>query len=195
MDEGINFWFCSSFAHVLFLIWVILLKEQSSVFHVWLRWQYTCFHRRWGRNRWIWCSWWCSQFWFWCWSQSRSWASSCPSSLFRRGERARQEDAAKRATEEASRIEKGEEPSSSAEYATMTECVNITLPKENKETVEEMVSVFISTSAFGICVSVWTKKSYRCMVGITFNFHLNTCMFYGLVCLDVIICDHQVIQR
>ncbi|GMY05465.1 26S proteasome non-ATPase regulatory subunit 4 homolog [Fagus crenata] len=53
-------------------------------------------------------------------------------------ERARQEAAAKRAAEEASRQEKGEEPSSNAEDATMAEQVNVTAPEENNKATGEM---------------------------------------------------------
>lgn len=51
-------------------------------------------------------------------------------------ERARQEAAAKRAAEGASR--QGEEPSSNLEDATMTDCVDVTAPEENKKNTDEM---------------------------------------------------------
>jgi 26S proteasome regulatory subunit N10 len=53
-------------------------------------------------------------------------------------ERARQEAAAKRAAEEAGRQDRGEEPSSNAEDATMSE-VNVSAPEENKKITDSAI--------------------------------------------------------
>lgn len=60
-------------------------------------------------------------------------------------ERARQEAAAKRAAEEAARQEKGEELSSKAEDATMTDHVNDSASEENKKTTDDMVSISLAS--------------------------------------------------
>lgn len=73
-------------------------------------------------------------------------------------ERARQEAAAKRAAEETSRQEKGEEPSSNAEDATMEEHVNVTAPEDIKKVTEEKVGVFFLISILDICVCAHVNK-------------------------------------
>lgn len=68
-------------------------------------------------------------------------------------ERARQEAAAKRAAEEAGRQDRGEEPSSIAEDATMSD-VNVSAPEENKKTTDSAIDVSSSSILRCVCVSL-----------------------------------------
>lgn len=68
-------------------------------------------------------------------------------------ERARQEAAAKRAAEEAGRQDRGEEPSSNAEDATMSD-VNVLAPEENKKITDSAIDVSSTSTFMFVCVRV-----------------------------------------